>query len=158
MQESDGRRIKRSINIDMKSVKFLDNEMIDRLKKIHILKPYLDQRLEEIKNHNEAMQIDPSIPANGRRMTNLGTFRKYMEAYIGQLPAVNKELTLMVRQKDPTDKGIPLEIYAFSKEKGLIDYENLQADIFDHMLAVIPEFGLRVFQSGGSNDNLQNQV
>ncbi len=158
MQESAGRRIKRSVNIDMKSVKFLDDEMIQRLSKIMILKPYMDERLEEIRKYNEDHQVDPSSPVNGRRMTNLGTFRKYLEAYITQMPQINKELTLMVRQKDPTDKGIPLEIYCFSSDKGFVNYESIQSDIFDHLLAVISEFDLRVFQSVKGEDFFQNRV
>ncbi len=159
MQESDGRRIKRSVNIDMKSVKFLDEDLLKRLDKIQILKPYLYQQRTEIQKFNEENHIDPSSQVNGLRMTNLGTFRKYMEAYLSQIPEINKDLTLMVRQRDPSDKGIPIEIYVFSKEKDLLTYENLQADIFDHMLAVIPEFNLIVYQSySGSNDILQNPV
>jgi miniconductance mechanosensitive channel len=152
MQESEGRRIKRAVNIDMRSVKFLDEEMIQKLLKIQILKPYIEEKQKEIQKFNEENQVDPSSKVNGRRMTNLGTFRKYMEAYLIQLPLVNKDLTLIVRQLHPTDKGIPLEVYAFSKDKSLIIYENLQSDIFDHMLAVLPEFDLRVFQSAKSED------
>ncbi len=158
MQESDGRRIKRAVNIDMRSVRFLDEELINRLKKIQILRPHIDEKLAEIAKYNEEHNIDPASPVNGRKMTNLGTFRKYMELYISHLPRVNKNLTLMVRQQDPTDKGIPLEIYAFSLDKNLIDYENLQSDIFDHMLAVIFEFDLRVFQSVKADDFFQNRV
>jgi miniconductance mechanosensitive channel len=158
MQESEGRRIKRAVNIDMKSVKFLDDEMIKKLQKIQILKPFIDEKLAEIKTYNDEHHADPSSPANGRKMTNLGVFRKYMEIYLSNLPGVNKNLTLMVRQQDPTDKGIPLEVYAFSSDKGLIEYENLQADIFDHLLAVIQEFDLRVFQSVKGDDFLLNRV
>jgi miniconductance mechanosensitive channel len=158
MQESEGRRIKRSVNIDMKSVKFVDEEMYKKLRKIQILQPYLDQEIKLIQKFNEENKVDPSSPVNGLRMTNLGTFRKYMEAYLKTIPEIHKELTLMVRQRDPSDKGIPIEIYVFSKEKGLINYENLQADIFDHMLAIIPEFELSVFQSNNSKDNFQIRV
>ncbi len=158
MQESEGRRIKRAVNIDMKSVKFLDEEMIKKLQKIQILKPYIAERLAEIEKYNEEHQVDPSSPVNGRKMTNLGTFRKYIELYLANIPRVNKNLTLIVRQQDPTDKGIPLEIYAFSREKNLKDYENLQSDIFDHLLAAIPEFELRVFQSVKGEDFFQNRV
>ncbi len=158
MQESEGRRIKRSVSIDMKSIKFLDDELINKLSKIQILKPYIEEKLAEIHKYNEEHQIDPSSPVNGRKMTNLGTFRKYMEIYLSLLPTINKELTLMVRQKDPTDKGIPLEVYCFSSDKGFINYESLQSDIFDHMLAVIPEFDLRVFQSITTDDFFDNRV
>ena len=158
MQESEGRRIKRSVSIDMKSIKFLDDELINKLSKIQILKPYIEQKLAEIHKYNEEHHVDPSSPVNGRKMTNLGTFRKYMEIYLSLHPTINKELTLMVRQKDPTDKGIPLEVYCFSSDKGFINYESLQSDIFDHMLAVIPEFDLRVFQSVKTDDFFINRV
>jgi len=158
MEESEGRRIKRAVNIDMKSVKFLDEEMISKLQKIQILEPYIGQKLKEIREFNENHSVDPSSPVNGRRMTNLGTFRKYMEIYLGQNPLINKKLTLIVRQKAPSDKGIPIEIYAFSNDKSLVVYENLQSDIFDHMLAIIPEFDLKVFQSITGDDFFQNQV
>jgi miniconductance mechanosensitive channel len=158
MLESDGRRIKRSINIDMRSVKFLDDELMKKIQKIQILKPYIDKQLTENKQFNEEKQIDLSSPANGMRMTNLGVFRKYLEVYIEQLPLINKNLTLLVRQLEPSDKGIPLEIYAFSTEKSLIIYENLQADIFDHILAVISEFDLRVYQSIRADEIFQYRV
>lgn len=158
MQESEGRRIKRSVSIDMKSIKFLDDELINKLSKIQILKPYIEQKFAEIHKYNEEHHVDPSSPVNGRKMTNLGTFRKYMEIYLSLHPTINKELTLMVRQKDPTDKGIPLEVYCFSSDKGFINYESLQSDIFDHMLAVIPEFDLRVFQSVKTDDFFINRV
>ena len=147
MQESEGRRIKRAVNIDMASVKFVDEEMISKLSKIQILKPYLEQQLSEIQKYEEEFHVDPSSPVNKKRMTNIGIFRKYIEEYLAHLPSINKELTLIVRQKSPSDKGIPLEIYCFSKEKGLIEYENLQSEIFDHIMAVISEFDLRIFQS-----------
>jgi miniconductance mechanosensitive channel len=152
MEESEGRRIKRAVNIDMKSVRFLDEKLTEKLLKIHILRPWLEQQLSEINKQNKESEIDTSISANGRRLTNFGVFRKYMEIYLAQLPQVNKNLTLLVRQRTPTDKGMPLEIYAFSADKSLKKYEDLQSDIFDHMLAVIQEFELRVFQSSSGND------
>jgi len=155
MQESEGRRIKRSVNIDMRSIKFLDDELLKKLQKIEILKPYLDKKLVEIEQFNQKNKTDLSSVVNGRRLTNLGTFRKYMEAYLAQNSQINKKLTLMVRQQEPTDKGIPLEIYAFSIEKGLISYEDLQSDIFDHLLAVISEFDLRIYQSVKADDTYQ---
>jgi len=158
MLESDGRRIKRSINIDMGSVKFLDDELMKKIQKIHILKPYLDMQLSKMKQFNEELQIDLTSPANGMRMTNLGIFRKYLEVYIEQIPLINKNLTIMVRQLEPSDKGIPLEIYAFCTDKSLLIYENLQADIFDHLLAVISEFNLRVYQSVKPDEIFQNRV
>jgi miniconductance mechanosensitive channel len=158
MLESDGRRIKRSINIDMRSVKFLDDELMKKIQKIQILKPYLDEQLTEMKLFNEENQVDHSSVANGMRMTNLGVFRKYLEVYIAHLPLINKNLIMMVRQLEPSDKGIPLEIYAFSTDKSLLTYENLQADIFDHILAVISEFDLHVYQSVKPDEIFQNRV
>lgn len=158
MQESDGRRIKRSLSIDMRSVKFLDEDLKQRLLKIQILRPYMEARMKEIEQYNKEHAVDPSSPVNGRRMTNLGTFRKYMEAYLAGLPQINKKLTLMVRQLEPTDKGIPLEIYVFSKEKSLTKFEDIQSNIFDHMLAILPEFELKVYQSVKADEILQKPV
>jgi miniconductance mechanosensitive channel len=152
MEESGGRRIKRSINIDMKSVKFLDSELKTRLKKIQLVNEYIDQKEQEINKFNETKKVDPTMPVNGRRMTNLGIFRHYMEAYLKQHPKVSNELTFLVRHLQPTEIGIPLEIYVFSKEQEWAKYEALQADIFDHILAAISYFDLRVFQNPTGDD------
>jgi miniconductance mechanosensitive channel len=152
MEESGGRRIKRSINIDMKSVKFLDPELKARLKKIQLVNDYIEQREVEINKFNETKKVDPTIPVNGRRMTNLGIFRRYMEAYLKQHPKVSNDLTFLVRHLQPTETGIPLEIYVFSKEQEWAKYEALQADIFDHILAAISYFDLRVFQNPTGDD------
>lgn len=152
MSESGGRRIKRSLNIDMTSVRFCNEEMLQKFKRIYLLKDYIEQTEKQVDQYNEAHEIDTSIPVNGLRQTNLGVFRAYLEQYLRQLPATNPDLTHMVRQLQPTEKGIPLEIYFFSKEKNWVPYEKIQADVFDHILAVIPEFGLRVFQNPSSAD------
>ncbi|MDD4823134.1 MAG: mechanosensitive ion channel [Bacteroidales bacterium] len=152
MQESDGRRIKRSLYIDMRSVKFCSNELIEKLKKVHYLKEYIEQRSLEIEEYNKTMQVDTSIPVNGRRMTNLGVFRKYIEFYLQNNPNINNNATQIVRQLQPTDKGIPLEIYCFSVEKSWELYEAIQSDLFDHFLAVVPHFELRVFQDPSGED------
>lgn len=157
MEESGGRRIKRHISIDMKSVQFCDEEMISKFMKVHYLKEYIEQKREEIRKFNEANNVDISVLANGRRVTNLGTFRKYVEFYLQNHPKIHQGLTFLIRQLQPTDKGIPLEIYVFSKEQAWAVYESVQADIFDHLIAVIPEFGLRVFQSP-SGDDIQKAV
>ena len=152
MEESGGRRIKRSINIDMTSVKFCSEEMIQRFRRIQILDNYIDAKEKEINEFNLKHDINPSVLANGRRMTNLGTFRKYMEGYLHAHPLIHDNMTFLVRQLQPNDKGIPIEIYVFSKDQEWANYEAIQADIFDHVLAVIPEFELKVFQSPTGSD------
>ncbi len=147
MSESGGRRIKRSINIDMTSVRFCTDEMLERYHRIDLLRPYLDRMDEELRRYNEEHNIDPTVPVNGRRQTNLGVFRAYLTAYLRSLPYVNQELHCMVRQLQPTDRGIPIELYFFSSIKEWVPYEGVQSDVFDHVLAIIPEFDLRVFQS-----------
>ena len=157
MEESGGRRIKRSINIDMRSVKFCSPEMLDKYKKIHHLKSYIEQRQTEIENYNKELGVDNSVIVNGRRMTNLGVFRKYLVNYCLGHPKLNTEMTFLIRHLQPSEKGIPIEIYVFSKEQSWQIYEEIQADIFDHVLAVIPEFELRVFQEP-SGDDLQSAI
>lgn len=152
MQESGGRRVKRSINIDMNSVKFCTPEMLAKYRKIRILKDYVEETEKVIENYNEEHGIDNSVLVNGRRQTNLGVFRAYLTNYLKNLPAVNQNLTCMVRQLQPTDKGIPLELYFFSAIKDWVPYEGVQADVFDHVLAVIPEFDLHVFQNPTGDD------
>ncbi len=152
MRESGGRRVKRSINIDMTSVCFCTREMLDKYRKISLLKEYIDETERKVEEYNSANGIDDSVLVNGLRQTNLGVFRAYLTNYLKSLPVVNKELMYMVRQLQPTEKGIPLEIYFFSSIKDWVPYEGVQADVFDHVLAVIPEFGLRVFQSPSGED------
>jgi miniconductance mechanosensitive channel len=151
MAESGGRRIKRSIRVEMKSIRFLDDELKQRLYKIQILKPYMDSKEAEIKKYNEENGIDDSSLINGRRMTNIGTFRAYAQAYLSRHPRVNTDMTFMIRHLAPDEKGLPLEVYVFSKSKEWVVYEAIQADIFDHLLAVVKEFDLRIFEypSGG---------
>ena len=152
MEESGGRRIKRSINIDMKSVKFCDKKLIEKLRKIQLLKPYIDERLKEIDEYNKGHDVDTSSIVNGRWITNLGTFRKYIEAYLKQHPKIHNDMTFLVRHLQPSEKGIPIEIYVFSNDLKWANYEAIQADIFDHILAVAPEFELRVFQNPTGDD------
>jgi miniconductance mechanosensitive channel len=152
MEESGGRRIKRSINIDMNSVCFVDDKMAERFKKIQVLKDYVVNREEEIKKYNEENKIDGSVVVNGRRMTNLGTFRKYVEEYLLHHPKIHNDMTFLVRQLQPDERGLPIEIYVFSNDQAWANYEAIQADIFDHILAVIPQFDLRVFQSPSGRD------
>lgn len=152
MRESGGRRVKRSINIDMTSVKFCTPEMLDKYRKIRLLKDYVEQTEQVVKQYNEEHGIDNSILVNGRRQTNLGVFRAYLTAYLQSLPDINQELTCMVRQLQPTDHGIPMELYFFCALKDWVPYEAVQSDVFDHVLAIIPEFDLQVFQSPSGRD------
>ncbi len=146
MEESGGRRIKRSINIDMKSVKFCTPQMLEKFNKIQYLKSYLENKEKELREYNTKWNIDNSILVNGRRQTNLGVFRAYLASYLQNHPEVHNEMTFLIRQLQPSEKGIPIEIYVFSKIREWAKYEDLQSDIFDHVLAVIPEFDLRIFQ------------
>ncbi len=152
MEESGGRRIKRSVIIDMKSVKFCTPEMIKKFKKIQILRDFIEKKEKELDAHNKKHKIDNSVLVNGRRMTNIGVFRAYITSYLYNHPKINNEMTSMVRQLQPTDKGLPLQIYVFSNDKRWIEYEKIQSDIFDHIFAVAPEFDLRVFQNPSGYD------
>jgi miniconductance mechanosensitive channel len=147
MEDSGGRRIKRSINIDMQSVRFLETESLNKLRKISLLTSYIDEKLVEIAEFNKKIGVDGAAVINGRRLTNLGTFRKYLELYLHNHPNIHQEMTFLIRHLQPTEIGIPIEIYVFSKDQRWANYEAIQADIFDHILAAIPEFGLRVFQN-----------
>lgn len=147
MSESGGRRIKRAIHIDATSVRFLTQEDLNKLRKAQLLSDYIENKIAEIDEYNRVNNIDTSNPTNGRRLTNLGTFRAYLTAYLKANKHINHEMTHMVRQLSPGAEGIPVEIYAFSNNTQWIAYENIQSDIFDHVFAVLPEFGLRVYQS-----------
>jgi len=152
MSESGGRRIKRPIFIDMTSVKFCTQEMIERFSKIQYLSNYVLDKKKELSDFNEQRNIDNTVLVNGRRMTNLGTFRAYLVSYLRDHPKINKNLTFLVRQLDPGPTGLPIEIYVFSSDQVWANYESIQADIFDHILAVIPEFDLRVYQNPTGSD------
>ncbi|WP_047246956.1 mechanosensitive ion channel family protein [Maribacter thermophilus] len=146
MQEAGGRRIKRALIISQKSVRFLTSEDVENLKKIQLIQPYLTTRNEQIQSYNTTNEINKELEINGRNLTNIGVFRKYVNDYLQSHSAVNKSMTLMVRQLAPTSQGIPLEIYAFSSDKRWENYEYIMADIFDHLLAALPYFGLEVFE------------
>ncbi|MBR6879216.1 MAG: mechanosensitive ion channel [Bacteroidales bacterium] len=146
MSEGGGRRIKRSITIDTNSVHFCTPEMIERYRKIERVKPYIDRKEEDIAEYNKANNIDTSCIINGRQQTNLGIFRAYITAYISGNDRLNHNMTLMVRQLQPTEFGIPLEVYAFSLDKEWVKYEEIQSDIFDHIIAAAPLFDIKIFQ------------
>ncbi len=156
MQESGGRRIKRSVHIDMGSVRFCTDEMLERFRKFAYLSEYIEKKTEELRIFNESHQFDLTTRVNGRRLTNLGTFRAYMQEYLKHHPDVHQDMTLMVRHLAPTENGLPIEIYLFTKDTRWAVYESIQADIFDHILAVVPEFGLKIYQrSASSGPDLQ---
>ena len=152
MDESGGRRIKRSLNLDMNSVHFSKAKDLDRYEKFQFITDYIKTTRQEVSAYNVEQKVDASELVNGRNMTNLGTFRAYMKAYLKAHPKIHQEMTLLVRHLQPTEHGLPFEIYVFSNDQDGINYEAIQADIFDHMLAVIPEFGLRVFQAPSGHD------
>lgn len=152
MTRSGGRRIKRAIYVDMNTIRFCTPEMIERFKRIACLKDYIEQKERELREYNQRHGLDLTEVVNGRRMTNIGTFRAYVAAYLRQHPKIHQQMTFLVRHLAPTDRGLPLEIYVFSKDQVWANYEAIQADIFDHILAVIPEFGLRVFQMPSGYD------
>lgn len=152
MEQSGGRRIKRSISIDMTSVKFCSQELLEKFRKFVLIAEYVEKKQQEIDEFNAKLQVPPEQHFNGRRQTNLGIFRKYLDAYLRNHPMINTEMTFLVRHLQPSDKGIPIEIYVFSKDKRWANYEAIQADIFDHILAVIPEFELSIFQTPSGRD------
>ena len=146
MQSSDGRRIKRSILLKAKSIVYLTDDKIEELKSIQLITSYLNQRQSDIKNFNTSNNIDKSTLINGRNLTNLGVFRKYMQSYIENHSGINKDMMIMVRQLAPTPQGLPLEIYAFSSDKRWANYEYIMSDIFDHAFAAVPFFDLEIFE------------
>ena len=142
MRESNGRRIKRSVNIDVQSVHYLGQEELEELKKSKLLRNYITAKLDELERRNAAMHT----PLDGQQLTNIGTFREYMEAWIAQNPDIEQGMLHFVRQLQPGPTGIPLEIYCFSARQSFVEYERVQADLFDHLFAVLPLFNLRIFQ------------
>jgi miniconductance mechanosensitive channel len=144
--EAGGRRIKRSLNIDMRSIRFLDDDEIAELNEFVLLDDYLNRKQHEIEAWNHELEVNGVKPVNGRRITNIGTFRIYIEKYLRSLKTVNPKLMILVRQLQPSDTGLPIEVYCFANTTDWSEYERIQSDIFDHLLAILPVFGLRVFQ------------
>ena len=147
MSESGGRRIKRQLRIDSATVRFLSDADIDRLERIALLAPYLAAKRQAVHSANAALGEGAAVPANLRRLTNIGTFRAYVQAYLQAHPGVHQGMTLMVRMLEPTAEGVPLELYCFTNTTAWVDYETIQSDIFDHLLALLLEFDLRLYQS-----------
>src|SRR5690606_2128770 len=160
MRESGGRRIKRSLYLDQNSVYFLSEEERRRLRRFYLLHEYLGMKERELEEWNARLAEWSQEPANRRRVTNLGTFRAYVERYLRSHPGVHQSMTLIVRQLSPTADGLPLEVYCFTNSTAWVAYEGIQSDIFDHLLAILPEFGLRVFQhpSGADMRELRNTL
>ena len=152
MEESGGRRIKRSMSIDMSSIRYCNDSMLDKFAKIQLLSDYIISRREEIKKYNEEKGVDKSVLVNGRHLTNIGVFRVYAENYIMNNPNISDDMTCMVRQLPASENGLPIEIYAFSKVQAWIQYEGIIADIFDHLLSAAPYFDLQVFQNPSGSD------
>lgn len=151
MENSGGRRIARSFVIDIDTVKFCTPEMLERFKKFQLVTQYIIDKEKEIEEYNKTNNIDDSNLVNGRRQTNIGIFRAYLNAYLANCPFINKDMTFMVRQLSPTENGVPIQIYAFSSNKAWISYENIQSDIFDHVFAVVTMFDLKIYQKPSSN-------
>ncbi|MFD1801542.1 mechanosensitive ion channel family protein [Mixta tenebrionis] len=152
MSESGGRRIKRSLNIDTTSIHFLSEDELAALQRAQLLAPYIDQKIAEVSRHNAELSCDLSTPLNGRHLTNVGTFRAWLEAWLRNHPEIHQNMTLMVRQLAPGSDGLPLEVYAFTNTTVWLEYERIQSDIFDHIYAVLPAFGLRVHQTPTGHD------
>lgn len=152
MQESGGRRMVRSIMLDQQSIGFISEEQLKKLKRFSVLEEYLDEKLEDISSWNQELEKSGKDKVNSRWVTNIGTFRAYVQRYLENHPGISQEMTLLVRQRDPTSEGLPLQIYAFTNTTAWAEYEGIQSDIFDHLYAILPEFGLRVFQKPSGRD------
>ncbi len=146
MTRSGGRRIKRAINIDISTIRFCDDEMLKKFKKFQLIKDYLEEKEKSISESNTENKIDSSELINRRNLTNIGTFRAYIVAYLKNHPKIKQDMTFLIRQLPPGPTGLPIEIYVFANDTVWANYEAIQSDIFDHILAVVPEFGLKVFQ------------
>lgn len=152
MEESGARRIKRHIFIDMKTIRFCDEAMIETFKKIDLLKSYLEEKLKEIEEYNKENKVGASTLINGRHLTNIGVFRKYVEQYLKNQSRIHPDMTCIARQLQSTENGLPIEVLLFSKEIATVAYEDFQADIFDHLIAAVDQFGLGIFQNPSGND------
>ena len=156
MAQSGGRRMKRALQLDMTSVHFLSEVQVERLARIALLQPYLEDKLRDVSQTNASLRAtlggQAADPANQRRLTNLGTFRAYAEAYLRTHPGINQDMTLMVRTLEPTSQGVPLELYCFTATTAWVAYEGIQGDIVDHLLAILPEFDLQLYQSPSGYD------
>ncbi len=146
MSDSGGRRIKRAILIDLDSIRFADEKALEHWKEIDLLRDYLAEKIREVRAYNAEHPSSKTSVANARKLTNIGTFRAYCLAYLRANPNIHQKMTLLVRQLSPSERGLPLEIYCFTNDTAWEAYEAIQSDIFDHLLAIMPEFGLSCFQ------------
>ena len=158
MKNSGGRRIKRPIRIDMRSIRFADEALHGKFQRFDLLKGYLQSRLDEVNVHNQTTNTDMSELVNGRRLTNIGSFRAYIMAYLKSHPQIRQDRTFLIRQLEPGDNGLPIEIYIFTDTTVWAEYEAIQADIFDHLLAVIPEFDLAPFQNSTGKESISGTL
>jgi len=152
MFETGGRRIKRAIHVDMSTIRFLTDEEVEHFGRYALLRDYIARKKQELEEYNRAQQVGDGVIANARRLTNVGTLRAYITHYLRQHPAIHQDMTFLVRQLAPTPEGLPIEIYVFTNDTRWAAYEGIQADIFDHILAMVPQFGLRVFQKPSGQD------
>jgi miniconductance mechanosensitive channel len=152
MSQSGGRRIKRCINLDMSSIKFVDENLLSKFMNFELIQNYLNEKSKDIKQHNESQNINTNERINVRRLTNIGTFRAYLKEYLKQNKSIHGSMTFLVRQLEPTQHGLPLQVYVFTNDTDWIRYEDIQSDIFDHILAVLPEFELKIFQHPTGHD------
>ena len=152
MSQAGGRRIKRAIYLDVNSIRFQTAEEVDHFKRFSLLKDYMDEKEKELADYNASLEHAVDEAINKRRLTNVGTFRAYARNYLKNRPDLRKDMTLMVRQLAPGPEGLPLEVYCFTNTTAWVDYEGIQADIFDHLLAIVPEFGLRLYQKPAGAD------
>ena len=158
MKDSGGLRIKRPIRIDMRSIRFADEALLGKFQRFELLKGYLQSKLDEVNVHNQTTNTDLSELVNGRRLTNIGTFRAYIMAYLKNHPQIRQDRTFLIRQLEPGDNGVPIELYIFTDTTVWVEYEAIQADIFDHLLAVIPEFGLAPFQNSTGKESISGTL
>ena len=152
MSESGGRRIKRAVHLDKSSIRFQTPEEVERFRRFVLLEDYIDSKEKELADYNKGLPGQVDAEVNQRRLTNIGTFRAYTFNYLKHHPAIRQDMTLLVRQREPGPQGLPLEIYCFTNTTAWAEYENIQSDIFDHLLAIVPEFGLRVYQQPAGSD------
>ena len=152
MQESGGRRIKRSIYVNMSTIRFLTDEEVERFSRFVLLRDYIEDKQRDLEIFNAAYQDDPQAIVNARRLTNVGTFRAYIVNYLRSHPGIHQDMTFLVRQLQPTPEGLPIEIYVFTNDVRWAVYEGIQADVFDHILAIAPEFGLQIYQRPSGHD------
>jgi miniconductance mechanosensitive channel len=156
MSESGGRRIKRSLLIDISTIRFCDDQLLERLGRIRLLQDYLDSKSSDILQYNREHEYDQDdLLINGRCQTNIGIFRAYVVAYLKQNPNIHQDMTFLVRQLAPSETGLPLEIYVFSRDQRWAKFEDIQSDIFDHLFAALPEFELRAFQAESDRARLR---